>query len=365
MLYLTACALNSITPERAVIKKMDPEKLYEMSKFHSLTAAVCTALESAGVVLPKKWKEENAKAVRKNILLDAERANILNFMEQSGIWYMPLKGVVLKELYPKMGMRQMSDNDILFDEKYVHDVTEYMVSKGYTPEYHKHSNHCSYTKPPIYNYEMHMMLFAKSSPMYGYYSKIKNKLIKDTDNQYGYHFSDEDFYVYLISHEFKHYNGGGTGLRSLADCYIYNKKKNQLDRKYIAAELKKLGLYDFEQRTRILADKVFAVPSTSPVLTNSEREMLEDHLISGTYGTIKNKVKKNIKKYNIDTKQKYLLKKLLPDMEHYRKYFPFFYRHKILLPVAWIFRLVRAFVLKRKNIIAEIKALNSINQVKP
>lgn len=44
---------------------------------------------------------------------------------------MPLKGVILKELYPKIGMRQMSDNDILFDETYRKDVVRFMKNKGY------------------------------------------------------------------------------------------------------------------------------------------------------------------------------------------------------------------------------------------
>ena len=54
--------------------------------------------------------------MRKALLFDAERKGILDFMEQRGIWYLPLKGVVLKDYYPAVGMRQMSDNDILYDE---------------------------------------------------------------------------------------------------------------------------------------------------------------------------------------------------------------------------------------------------------
>lgn len=43
-------------------------------------------------------------------------------MEQRGIWYLPLKGIILKEFYPSVGMRQMSDNDILFDEAFAEQV---------------------------------------------------------------------------------------------------------------------------------------------------------------------------------------------------------------------------------------------------
>ncbi len=36
------------------------------------------------------------KSIRKNCLLDIERTSILADMEQHGIWYMPLKGSILK-----------------------------------------------------------------------------------------------------------------------------------------------------------------------------------------------------------------------------------------------------------------------------
>ena len=30
-------------------------------------------------------------------------------------------------------------------------------------------------------------------------------------SRYGYHFSDEDFYLYMLAHEYKHFSGSGTG----------------------------------------------------------------------------------------------------------------------------------------------------------
>lgn len=44
--------------------------------------------------------------------------------EKAGIWYLPLKGVILKEMYPVYGIRQMADNDILFDFTYRKEVKD-------------------------------------------------------------------------------------------------------------------------------------------------------------------------------------------------------------------------------------------------
>ena len=160
MLYLTGCAINGIAPERDIAENVDFEKLLNFSKFHCLSSAICTALLSSGLKLSKEWIDCKAKAIRKVILLDTERQNIISFMEKKGIWYMPLKGVILKEMYPSMGMREMSDNDILFDRRYLGILTKYMLARGYTVEGGKNSNHYSFQKPPVYNYEMHVQLFS-------------------------------------------------------------------------------------------------------------------------------------------------------------------------------------------------------------
>ena len=73
--------------------------------------------------------------------------------------------------------------------------------------------------PPVLNFELHTTLFGSDhdETLYRYYADTKRLLRKDEDNNYGFHFSNEDFYVYMTAHEWKHYNGGGTGIRSLLD----------------------------------------------------------------------------------------------------------------------------------------------------
>ena len=81
------------------------------------TGNTAYVLESAGIY-NDKFRTAKEKASRKNIFLDAGRKKLFSFCEENGIWYMPLKGSVLKELYPDFSMRQMADNDILFDAGY-------------------------------------------------------------------------------------------------------------------------------------------------------------------------------------------------------------------------------------------------------
>ena len=66
----------------------------------------------------------------------AEMASIFAKMRNAGIWYMPLKGTVLKDCYPQFGMREMADHDILFDASRADDVKAIMIEMGYDAKHY-------------------------------------------------------------------------------------------------------------------------------------------------------------------------------------------------------------------------------------
>lgn len=382
MLYLVTSALHNRSPHLNKVSDMDLDKLYHMSKFHSMTAIVCMALELSGIfdsdaIAPshiKKWRDEKDKAVRKTILFDVERQQITDFMEKQGIWYMPLKGVIIKDLYPKIGMRQMSDNDILFDKSYRKELRIYMVSNGYKWDREDHEINDVYKKPPVFNFEMHWELFKPLAfeTFYEYYKDVKDRLIKVEGKSYGYHFSDEDYYIYLIAHTHKHYNLSGVGLRSLMDCYVYNSKKgDSLDYEYIDNELKKLNIHDFEKQLKTISEKVFADPDRiyEMSLTQQEQQLLGYFTNSGAYGTMKNIVDKNLKTISTEKidvtgkiKLKYYIKRVFPNMEWFKLYAPYCYQHKWTIPFYCVFRFFRGIFFKRIEIKNEIDLVKKAGQ---
>ena len=119
---------------------------------------------------------------------------------------------------------------------------------------------------------------------------------------------------------------------------------------------------EFEQESRALAMKVFSSP-TMPELTDGEREMLEYYLLSGTYGTVKNNIENNMEKLAARTgsksKFRYLMSRLFPGPEFFKETAPFFYRHRILLPVGWIYRAFRGVIVNGKKIRSEIRIVRN------
>ncbi|MBO7474066.1 MAG: nucleotidyltransferase family protein [Ruminococcus sp.] len=354
MIYLTACAVNSKNPKQERIEALDLPKLFEVSQEHILTACVAYALESVGIK-DHDFTQAKEKAIRKNILLDAERRRILNRLEADKIWYMPLKGSILKDWYPKMGMRQMSDNDILFDIRMRSDVKKIMVDLGFELKLERELVD-EYIKEPVYNFEMHSELFMEFQvgDMAEYYHGVKSRLLKDSDSGYGYHFSNEDFYLFMLAHEYKHYAFGGTGVRSLVDTYIFLRKfGNSLNWKYIHTELDKIGISDFERSNRELAVKVFSMKQ----LTLEDKKLLDYYVMSGTYGTRENVVENGIRSRGNGSKLRYFIHRIFPPVKYLKGSVPWVKKSKLLIPAAYIYRFFRGATINRTAVSDEFRQL--------
>lgn len=380
LIYLISCSIHEKKADECRVQSMDLQGLYEAACRHSLSAAACAALEktevfrAADAALVQKWKETKEKAVRKSLLLNTERAAILKDFEEKGIWNIPLKGVILQNLYPAYGMREMSDNDILCDGSRREEIKLIMKKHGYFVETYGKIEHDVYMKPPVYTFEMHSNLFNTiQHEVWGeYYQNVKEKLIADTDSSFGYHFTDEDFYIYMITHAKKHYNYSGTGLRTLLDVYVYCQKKgNEMDWEYIETELQKLGVAEFEKQTRKVAEKAFTGEIDilkEDIFTEEEWEILCYYSRSGTYGTANNRVKNQINRLKAGEeitlwdKMHYIRSRIFPDIHWFQAREPFYAKHRLLIPFFLVRRMFCVTFYRWNSIKNEWKALKEIDR---
>lgn len=269
---------------------------------------------------------------------------------------MPLKGSVLKNLYPAIGTRQMADCDILIDPSRAFYVKSVMESMGFTTKTFGTALHDTYYKEPVCNFEIHRELFGEthSEKLRAYYRDVENRLIPGPGCER--RFTPEDFYLYMIAHEYKHYAILGTGLRSLLDTYVYL-RANELDMEYVAAEAEKLGIAAFETANRALALHLFG----GGELTAEDHEMLDYILFSGVHGSMVYRVRNKMKKNNWSKMQYALHLFLVPVSRKNPRYgefalnHPFFYRHKLLLPFLPFYRAFR--VMKNGRFKSEVKAI--------
>lgn len=374
LLYLMACALQGVSAREEVLADADLKQLLIMARKHSVASMVCMALEKTAIfanadeATKKQWIDAKNKAIRKNMLLDAERKTISHELETQGIWYMPLKGSILKDWYPKPGMREMADNDILFDPSGREQVREIFQNRGYKTVSFKKGNHDVYEKAPIYNFEMHVSLFHGTyKELTEQYENVKERLLPVDGTAYQFAFTPEDFYVFALAHAYKHYSSSGTGIRTLADIYIMNQKLGgTLNWEYVDSELRGLGILSYEHESRELAQKLFGIAElpTKANLSEAEQQMLAYYLGASTYGTIENRTLNKMRKLQPDggaitahTKRKYLLSRIFPGREWCEAYAPTVYKYPVLLPFFWVWRLTVKGVKRRTIVKQELEAI--------
>ena len=328
---------------------------YKLSSHHSLRAFFYKViLDTKLKVDPqklKKFEEIYMMNIRKSILYDNERKILFDFLDENKIHYLPLKGIVIKELYPDKYSREFADNDILFasNDK---DIKKFFVNRGYKVEDFRRSNHDVYMKEPSYNFEMHRDLFADREDNALSVAYFKNYISKaPLKERYEHYLKDEDFYLYFTAHTYKHFHVSGCGIRTLIDYYLFLRSKT-LDWDYIEKELKKLDLVEFSKQISSLSTKIF----NDEELNKTEEETLLFIVSSGTYGLLENAVNKGVKEKG---KFRYLMSRVFPPLEFYRGAYSWAYKHKILIPVAWFVRLFRILFKSNKQARDELKAIKN------
>lgn len=350
LLYLIRCALREepVSSDWHITTPL--ATLLKLATFHSIEAVLYdvvklsfTSEEDKPVVI--EWGLAHDKVFRRYLLFEAERTAILSEMSKKGIWAMVLKGVVLKNYYPKPHCRQMADNDILFDGSKRQEVKEIMLSRQYTIGHYQGAYDDVYYKDPLYNFEMHVKLSV--APQYkAYFDGIEERLVSvgAVEKQ----LTDSDFYLYVLAHELKHYSVSGSGLRGLIDLYYYMKKeKERLDWDFLSEQMSRLGMLSFDQERHTLMRDLFS-GDLAAFQSTFYNTMLMRYCQSGTYGTLDQFVDTKLSE-QIETRHAFLsyyFKKVFLIHDNIQNS-PFLQKYKIALPFFVVYRLIKGLFNQR------------------
>lgn len=332
--------------------------LYKLSKSHLVDVMLYNSLKNSNIEVNKEFESIVKKDIYKGIFQDAEKESLKDGFRNNNIHFMMLKGAVIKDVYDNNQNRQMSDIDILIKKEDFPKLKKVMTSLGYEKK-HQGGNHDVYYKKPFMNIELHR---AMVDEIYGdkhnYYRNIWDKLIKIDDFEFKQ--TNEDFYIFMIVHAYKHFSEYGTGMRILTDIYSYLKKYDSLDFKYINNELDSLRMMKFSNNLKDLTFKIFE----SKKLNNDDLTILDFIIDSGAYGNMKNfSLLKSFMGDNElkSAKKTHIIKRLFPPFNVMKKRNPILKKAPVLLPVFYITRLIKGLfhINRHKN---EIKTVSGFNK---
>lgn len=213
-----------------------------LSEKHSLAALTYSALsrleKKPDGETAEKWEHAYRVCVHADIQQEFAWEEIKERFSEQRIKFLPLKGILLKSLYPEPAFRSMGDLDILYEEKNFEKIKTLMRESGY--EYRTESagsNHQIFFRPPVTTVELHRALLNDTSPFAEYYKDAWRRALP-TAEPFVCRLSREDEYIFLLIHGHKHFSGAGSGVRTVLDFWLYLKRYGkELDRKYIATEL--------------------------------------------------------------------------------------------------------------------------------
>lgn len=267
-------------------------------------------------------------------------------LEAEGISYMPVKGILLKKLYPLPEMRVMGDCDLLIHGKQGRDCKRLMESLGYHLK--AKVDHCNeYKDDSGLVMELHRQLVPKEErDLYAYYRDSWWTARPTDGHPCRYEMHHEDHFVYLFAHFVKHYRGFGAGIKFVVDFKVFEDAYPDMDKDYIRGELAKMGLdefYDNVQRTIAVwfdgapADQI-TDHLTDRLFNTAVFGSLENGSISEAYRKTKNASadgKEGNAKAALFSRRFHLF--FLPYSDMKMKY-PVLVGWPILLPLFWIIR---------------------------
>lgn len=335
-------------------------KLFKFAKSHSLESFLYYGLIK-NESFSKDENNEFCKFVTKSYkdlilktaVQSAEVEEIIKSLEKNNINHMPLKGYIIKNLYPHYELRTMADFDCLFPKKEAKKVKSIMQSLGYEIEHFNKGNHDVYFKKPFMNVEMHRELVNDSYKISKYYKNIWQNLNLVSGSKHQYEMSKEDFFIFMIVHSAKHFTNGGTGVRSFIDIYLYVNAYPNMNWKYINNELNNMGLLKFSETSIALSNYWFG----DGEMTNLLNDFQNSIFTSGIYGTIQNNVTINMfmneKAINNleNSKIKYVIRRIFPSFQMMKGRNPILNKIPILLPWFYFTRLLNGlFHIKRSKL---------------
>jgi len=295
--------------------------------------------------LPEEQKQPLTSSVLSHILLSYSQQNefqqLIKAFEENNIHSQPMKGVFMKQYYPKPELREMSDIDILISEDQLEQAEGILTNLGYAFS-SKESHHDIYRKANNRKLvlEVHWTMYDGhvDKNQHDYFHNF-SRAIPMEGCKHTYTFTKEDFYVFMISHMAKHFYARGCGIRNLVDIYVYQKKfGEELDKAHIKRELKKCGIYDFARHMETLSDLWLNKKECSEFYLQLFHYMLD----CGIYGKDENGMWNkyaNAKTGGKETSAFQLkLWYLFPPMDYMEEWYPWIKGKKLLLPIGWVVR---------------------------
>ena len=264
---------------------------------------------------------------------------VLERFAAEGIDHMPVKGAVIKAMYPKPECRTMGDADVLIRQEQYDRIRQTLLDMG-MEELEVTSDYEAAWGDASLKLELHTKLVTKQYKRFYRYYGTGWRLAKKQADSCCYLLSAEDHLVYLVGHFAKHYLEGSICAKDLCDFWVWRKTYPQMDDAYLRRELKKLKLDSFYENICALLACWFE--GSEP--TEAVELITHAAFAGGVYGELDDSaVHGAMHRHSGDEslgkqKRQWFLRAIFPSSATLEYKYPVLKKWPILLPIFWVYR---------------------------
>lgn len=322
--------------------------LYNTAKIHDVAHIVGSALINNNIIKGRAAENIFQEQIYVTLLRHENQCfafeKLCGVLENSKIPYIPLKGAVIKSLYPQTWQRTGCDIDILVHEKDVEKAAAAITEKlGYT-QTGRGKHDISILSTENFYVELHFSLLEEDTLFS--VAKVLRKVwdyAKPAENgKFRYELDDEMLYFYHIAHMAKHFTDGGCGIRPFLDLWLMDRSK-KYNTEEAKALLKKGKLSDFEKNAKRLSKVWFSGEEHDDVTLLAEKYIFD----GGCFGSRETKMISEQHKYG--GRVKYILSRIFVPYDDLKGQYPIIKNYRFLTPICEICRLFSLLFGKKKK----------------
>ena len=180
------------------------------AKKHQIMPMIYYGVQNSGITVQAEVMQALELSTFENVFVSQNQLYALDVIykafDENNIDYMPLKGSVLKYIYPKPELRPMGDADILIKEEQTDKINSVMNTLGYVKdESHNGDYDTVWDKKGTLHLELHWNIVSPiNKSYYKYFGSGWLFAERCNDESLKYERSPEDNIVYLFTHFSNH-----------------------------------------------------------------------------------------------------------------------------------------------------------------
>lgn len=350
---LTALIADSLSGQAtAHMNPILPESINELlilAKKHGISPIICSELIAQDMIFSQSERVKIQDALCESVCyyekMNYEVQWLSALLEEAQIPFIPLKGAVVRGLYPQPWMRTSGDIDILIPESFLDQAVSLLLENGCRTDGNRRYHDIPLVTPGGLPLELHYHIREDIEAMDAVLDQVWQFCEVVPGKHFEYRQTDTFLIFHLLAHMAYHLINGGCGIRSVIDIWLMQRKN--IDTELLSSLCSKAKLDLFYGNISHLIAVWFGGGQHSPTTKTLEQLIVT----GGAFGTAENRIL--IRQSQLGNKRKYLLNRIFKPYKELKTQFPILDQKPWLTPAYHIIRWGRVITGRRINIAAK------------